>query len=226
MKYLTVFLIATFWSFSLHAQTYEIGGFLGGSNFIGDVGSTTYINPNSPAYGAIFKWNRSARHSFRFTALFSNLQGDDAKSNEAARQERNFSFENSIKEFSLGIEYTFWEFDMFKKPYAHAPYLYSGVTTFQRDKIVFQDGILENNGGSWDFAVPIVLGYKFALNSKIVFAFEAGARYTFTDGIDGSDPADSNQGFDFGNVNNDDWYMFTGVTVTFAFGRKPCYCAF
>jgi hypothetical protein len=30
------------------AQINEIGVFVGGSNFIGDVGSTTYVNPNSP----------------------------------------------------------------------------------------------------------------------------------------------------------------------------------
>ncbi|MDX1317352.1 MAG: DUF6089 family protein, partial [Xanthomarina gelatinilytica] len=23
-----------------------------------------------------------------------------------------------------------------------------------------------------------------------------------------------------------DWYMFTGVTLTYTFGRKPCYCVF
>ena len=28
------------------SQIYEIGGFVGGSNFIGDVGNTTFINPN------------------------------------------------------------------------------------------------------------------------------------------------------------------------------------
>ncbi|MEP2335783.1 MAG: DUF6089 family protein, partial [Nonlabens ulvanivorans] len=30
----------------------------------------------------------------------------------------------------------------------------------------------------------------------------------------------------FGNINNNDWYVFSGVTLTYAFGRKPCYCNF
>jgi len=58
-----------FLGFNSQAQTYEVGLYAGGSNFIGDVGSTSYIAPNSPAIGGIFKWNRSKRHSFRFTAL-------------------------------------------------------------------------------------------------------------------------------------------------------------
>ena len=28
----------------------------------------------------------------------------------------------------------------------------------------------------------------------------------------------------FGNLNSNDWYVFTGFTVTYTFGNKPCYC--
>jgi len=27
-------------------------------------------------------------------------------------------------------------------------------------------------------------------------------------------------------LNNNDWYTFSGVTVTYTFGRKPCYCSY
>ena len=30
----------------------------------------------------------------------------------------------------------------------------------------------------------------------------------------------------FGNFNNNDWYVFSGFTLTYTFGRKPCYCNF
>ena len=29
----------------------------------------------------------------------------------------------------------------------------------------------------------------------------------------------------FGNLNNNDWYVFSGITLTYTFGEKPCYCA-
>ena len=226
MKLLTIIIIATFWSLSTAAQTYEIGAFVGGSNFIGDVGSTNYIRPNKPVLGAILKWNRSPRHAFRFSALFTELEGDDSDSHENGRQERNLSFENSIIELSLGIEYTFWEFDMFKDRRANAPYLYTGITAFQHDNVILSAGELVRNGGMWDMAIPIVFGYKVALSYSATIALEGGIRYSFSDALDGSDPIGNNEGIRFGNLNNDDWYMFTGVTVSFAFGRKPCYCAF
>ena len=224
MKYLTIVLIAIFWNIEMQGQTYELGGFLGGSNIISDVGSTSYISPNKPVFGAIFKWNRSARHSFRFTALFTELEGNDVDSHEARRQSRGLSFTNSVKEFSLGLEYTFWEFDMFKDRNPNAPYLYSGFTYFNHEELALVGGDLTSTGKSWDVAIPIVLGYKMAFNSSVVFAFEAGIRYTLTDNLDGSGP--ENEALQFGNFNNDDWYMFTGITVSFTFGRRPCYCGF
>lgn len=226
MKNLTVFLIAILVSLSLNAQTYEIGGFVGGSNFIGDVGSTNYISPNKPAFGALLKWNRSDRHSFRFTAIFTELEGRDSESHEARRQTRDLSFENTIAELSLGLEYTFWEFDMFKNRSANAPYLYTGLTFFNHDNNVLRNGDLVRDGKDWDLAIPIILGYKLSIDSKIIIALEAGLRYSFTDALDGSDPIGNDDGIRFGNLSNDDYYLFTGITVSFAFGRRPCYCAF
>ena len=50
------FILFTHVSFS---QIYEVGFTFGKSNFIGDVGSTTFINPNENLFGGVFKWNRS-----------------------------------------------------------------------------------------------------------------------------------------------------------------------
>jgi len=224
MRYLTIVVIAIFWNIKSTAQTYEIGGYLGGSNFIGDVGSTTFISPNKPVLGAILKWNRSTRHSFRFTALFTQLEGDDTNSDESRRQSRGLDFTNNITELSLGLEYTFWEFDMFKDRNPNTPYLYTGFTYFNHEELNLSNGNLVSTGNAWDVAIPIVLGYKVAFDSNVVFAFEGGIRYTFTDNLDGSAPG--NDLLEFGNKNNDDWYMFTGITVSFTFGRRPCFCAF
>ena len=80
MRCFLIIIISVFTLQLTQAQTYEIGLFAGGSNFIGDVGSTYYINPKQPVVGGVFKWNRSPRHSFRFSLLYSELVGDDKKS--------------------------------------------------------------------------------------------------------------------------------------------------
>jgi hypothetical protein len=48
-----------------------------------------------------------------------------------------------------------------------------------------------------------------------------GARYTLTDNLDGSNPLNK---IAFGNIGNNDWYLFTGLTISFTFGDLPCYC--
>jgi len=56
---------------------------------------------------------------------------------------------------------------------------------------------------------------------------EVGFRYRFSDEIDGSVP-DSPQrsNLSFGNTNSNDSYNLTGLTLTYTFGRRPCYCNF
>ncbi len=61
MKKIFNLLLCFFPFITLQAQINELGVFIGGSNFVGDVGSTTYINPDKPAIGILYKWNRSPR---------------------------------------------------------------------------------------------------------------------------------------------------------------------
>jgi hypothetical protein len=47
-----------------------------------------------------------------------------------------------------------------------------------------------------------------------------GARYTLTDNLDGSKKKESLKSSQFGNINNNDWYVFSGLTLTYTFGEK------
>ena len=212
-----------------HSQTHEIGVFLGGSNFIGDVGATTYIAPNQLAIGGIYKWNRSPRHSFRFSLIYSELQGDDLKSDDPRRQERGYQFNNHIVEASLGLEFTFFDFDLHDGKRKATPYLYSGISAAYHDNFFFtrQGVYTSENTTSIAYGIPMVLGFKAKFMENFVLAAEIGARYTFSDEIDGSAPDyDNDAPTAFGNKNNNDWYVFTGITLTYTFGDKPCYCVF
>jgi len=231
MKYFATVFIVVISVFSIKAQTYEVGGFVGGANYIGDIGKTSYISPSDVVVGGIFKWNRSARHSFRASVLVAGISGDDAKSSESRRQQRGYQFKNTITEASLGIEYTFWEFNMYSGQPVSTPYLYTGITYFSYKALYKRPGsnlIIEyDNAGT--LAVPMVVGFKTTVGTKLVLGLEIGARYTFTDNLDGSNPVkglEDDEALKFGNVNSDDWYVFTGLTLTFTFGRKPCYCNF
>jgi hypothetical protein len=75
------------------------------------------------------------------------------------------------------------------------------------------------------FGIPIALGMKVTLSEDLIFGIEVAARYTFSDELDGSLPdADELKELQFGNFNNNDWYVFSGITLTYTFGQNPCFC--
>jgi hypothetical protein len=219
-------LVCLFLGINSHAQIHEIGVFLGGSNYIGDVGPTTYIAPNEPAFGILYKWNKSPRHSWRISYIQSSISADDLDSKEPGRSLRGFHFENSIKELSLGLEFNFFDFNLHTFGRKITPYVGSGASFYTYDDLYIELGETKKNNRKNSIAIPMIVGIKTNISSSLVLGAEVGARYTFTDNLDGSNPKDENlSALRFGNLNNNDWYVFSGLTLTYTFGEKPCYCA-
>jgi hypothetical protein len=211
---------------STNAQINELGIFLGGSNYIGDVGPTDYIAPNEFAFGALYKWNRSPRHSWRISYTQSKITSRDIESEVTGRKLRGFDFENSIKEVSLGLEFNFFDFNLHEMDTKLTPYVYTGLSYFVYDELFVVNGDTEKDYTDTALAIPMTVGLKSNIFPSLVLGFEVGARYTFTDNLDGSNPENKNLApIRFGNINSKDWYVFTGFTLTYTFTEKPCYCA-
>ncbi|WP_028290199.1 DUF6089 family protein [uncultured Olleya sp.] len=229
MKQLTLLVLTFFCMQFSSAQINEFGLYLGGSNFIGDVGATDYIAPNQLAIGAIYKWNRSTRHSYRISLTFSELEGIDKNSDDPSRQIRGLEFSNQIIELAAGIEFTFFDFNLHQGGFVSTPYIFTGVTATQHDNFYYNNlgEIQSEDSNSIAIGIPIVLGYKATISPSFVLALEVGARYMFSDELDGSVPDNSElESLSFGNLNNNDWYTFTGITLTYTFGKNPCYCGY
>ncbi len=77
MRKIVIVIIAIFSNQMVTSQINELGFFLGGANYIGDVGSTSYINPSNIAIGGIYKWNRSPRYAWRLSATYARISGGD-----------------------------------------------------------------------------------------------------------------------------------------------------
>jgi len=199
------------------AQTYEIGLFGGGANNVGDVGRMNYIMPSGLAGGAIFKWNKSKRYAWRASVIYGQFTADDANSDIRSRRQRGFALDNSILETSLGLEVHFTEYNLHKLGPAFTPYLYTGLTYFRYDYNYFDAGAVRITGQKeGSFAIPMIVGMKARINQFIIFGAEIGARYTFTDNLDASNPEGSNfEQFQFGNIASEDWYVFSGITLTY-----------
>ena len=236
MRYIVVTLVLFLYSSQIHSQNLEIGPFIGGANYVGDVGNTTYIKPNSLVFGGLLKWNRSDRHSFRASLLYAEIEANDSESHDTRRQQRGYSFSNTIAEVSVGLEFTFWEWDLHSNKFQSTPYLYTGVNYYFSNHFMLKNEAytnprqneLQEAGNNWEFSIPLVMGYKQTLNSFLAAGIELGARYTFTDNLDGSQPSEVNGDLsyrlrDFGNRNTTDWYIFTGIYLTVNFGHISCF---
>lgn len=226
MKRILIVLFFLASTISAEAQIHEIGVFLGGSNLIGDVGPTDYVAPHKPALGIVYKWNRSTRHSWRFSYIQSALSADDRDSDAPARNERGYQFKNNIRELSAGLEFDFFPFDLHESDPQFTPYVFTGLTYLRYDSLYFKNGDYNKDKGRGTMAIPMIVGLKGRIFRTFVIGFEVGARTTFADDIDGSNPRNSKYGnLKFGNLTSKDWYMFTGLTLTYTFGEKPCFCS-
>lgn len=218
--------ILLIWAIGAQGQTYEVGLFGGGTNNIGDVGRMNYIAPSGPAFGAVAKWNRSKRYAWRAHVIYGSFTAEDVKSSLQSRSQRGLEMDNSVLEFSAGLEFNFVEYNLHKLGPAFTPYLYTGITYFRYDFNFFDAGqLIVTNQREGSFALPMVVGAKIRLTQFLILGGEIGARYTFTDNLDASNPEGTNfeqQADIVGNFNSNDWYVFTGLTLTYTFGRKPC----
>jgi hypothetical protein len=218
-----VMLICCFGLTNTNAQIHEIGAFLGGSNYIGDIGSTTYTAPNEAAVGVLYKWNKSPRHAWRMGYTQSTITANDADSKIPSRKERGYQFKNNIKEVSLGLEFNFFAFNLFDYKKKLTPYVYSGISYLKYDALHIVSGETKTDDTNRSMAIPMTVGLKSNIVPNFIIGLEVGARYSFTDNIDGSNP-ENRETLKFGNINNNDWYVISGITVTYTFGNKACYC--
>jgi len=224
MKRILFVLLTTALCFTAKAQIHELGVFAGGANYIGDVGPTDYVAPGDIAVGILYKWNRSPRHSWRASFTYGNISSNDADSEMPSRKQRGFEIENNIKELSAGLEFNFFDFNLHESGFLITPYVYSGLSyAWFNELYIDTDGVGKEDGNNKSIAIPMTVGIKTRIAEKLILGVEAGARYTFSDNLDGSNP-DNQQRMHFGNLDSNDWYVFTGLTLTYTFGNKPCYC--
>lgn len=200
------------------AQLYEAGVFVGGSNYIGDIGSTYFVQPNRIAVGGIARFNYTPRIAFRLTGIYTRLHDDDSRAQTNFRRNRGLRFRNSILEGAAGVEFSFFKYSMQRSGFTQTPYIIAQIGAVNYNVA----GINAESKRITSLVFPLGLGYKMHIAHNIGVSIESSIRYTFKDAIDGNN---HNLGdpYDFGSPSNDDWYVFTGITIVYGFGRPGCY---
>lgn len=203
-------------------QVNEVGFLLGGANLIGDVGSDFYLIPKKISGGVVLKHNLNPRVAIRGNYNFIKLANDDEKATNLYRKAMGRKFENTLHEFGVGIEFNFLEFNVAEVQNYYSPYILlqlAGIS-YKTANAVSSEGKVTNFKTNFSATIPVGLGFKGRLYERINFAVESAIRFTFTDELDYS--TNKFTVLNFGG-NGNDHYVFTGVSLTYTFGRPACY---
>lgn len=216
----TLIILFTFLTTIGFSQIHEIGVFMGGSNFIGDVGSTKYLYPNHFGGGFVYKYNYNPRVAIRANYNFIGIKGDDSNSSNLYRRQRGHKFFNTINEFAIGVEFNFYEYNIMERNTFYTPYILTQLAVFNyKTPIAYTKSNLTTQG-SFSYTVPVGVGFKGRLGDNVAFAFETAVRFTLKDDLDYS--TNKIKALNFGGRGNDA-YVFTAFSIVYTFGRPPCY---
>lgn len=189
---------------SAKAQVHEFGAWGGVSNYFGDLNTQTSFKFVRPSAGAFYRYNIRYRGAWKTSINWGNVEFDDAKTNMAWNKQRNLSFRSQIYDVTSIIEFNFFKYDKAstKKKHHFTPYIGTGISLFffnpqakyQGKWYYLQPlGTEGQNDPSYsgvkkyrlfNFAIPLVGGFKFSFARNWNVGIEAGVRKTFTDYLD------------------------------------------
>ena len=101
--------LIAFGSISSFAQKgFELGGWLGASNYFGDLNTNFRITDPGPAAGIIGRYNFDNRISARMGLNYGYVYASDNNSNNAFELSRNLNFKSHIIDLTGGFEFNFF----------------------------------------------------------------------------------------------------------------------
>jgi hypothetical protein len=181
----------------------EVGVFLGGAYYIGDLNRSDQFKNTKPAIGLLFRHNpkNNARIAWRLSANYGSVEANDANSRNATLRNRNLNFKSEIYEIAGGLELHYFPFRKGHDRYKATAYILAEIGLFQMNPKSVVDGkeyelrgigtegqgsslTKKNSYSKTQLVLPIGFGAKFSLGARASFNLEFGLRKTFTDYLD------------------------------------------
>lgn len=197
MKRLLIIASSLLGMVSLNAQhTNELGIFLGGSYYIGELNPSGHFNSlTRPAAGIVYRHNFNYRLAVAGSLLFGSVQGVDSRSSSYEQQQRNLSFRSHVYELAGRAEFNFVEYKIGDDKHQFTPFMFLGVAAFNFDPkasisnqwIALQPLKTEGQSKAYfrtQVSIPFGAGIRVNLAKRIGLLAEWGMRKTFTDYID------------------------------------------
>lgn len=182
----------------------EIAIGLGGSVYFGDMDSGNVISDLlqvSPAVQLRYRYRHSPYFATNVNFLAGKLKGDDSRSEDAGRLNRNLDFYSPLYELAVIEEIHVLGKGDFPDKKKFSPYLALGVagyyfnpkTTASDGKVYELQPLGTEGQGAPGFdkkyerlkiGIPFGGGLKYKINERYGLSFELMSRYTFTDYLD------------------------------------------
>jgi len=209
-------------------KSYELGIFAGTSYYIGELNSGGHFNFIHPAGGLAFRYNINNRYSYKISAIYGRISGDNPSISESLNGESP-NFISPVIEGALQIEFNFFSYNAADDNPYFTPYVFTGLAAFYFNPS--SDGVklqpLSTEGIKYSRiqpAIPFGAGLKFKFSHRFLLSTEWGLRKTTTDYIDDISTIYKSTGQQRGNSKNKDWYSFAGIILSFRIGEKPSVC--
>lgn len=199
-RILIIGLLAMFPSF-LSAQNSEVGLMFGTSAYSGDLNKNNILlsqGNNHEALGVFVRFDMNRFVAARANFTYGKISASDSNSKVEGLRARNLSFQSTITEFSAVGEFN--PLGNNSRGQRFQPYLYGGVAFFHfRPEANFNGQLVElqplgtEGQGMTGFgnpyrltqiAIPLGVGFKVRVTSRINMGLDFGLRKTFTDYLD------------------------------------------
>ncbi len=174
---------------------WELGGWLGVSNYFGDLNSSLNITDPGPAGGLNLRYNFNNRVSWKANFNYGYVYADDANSSNNFERNRNLSFKSNLFDVSAVVEFNFFPLTHGSSDEYATPYFFGGVNLLKfNPKADLNDQTYNLNEfgteGQRDpystitFGLTVGAGYKFDINKDWSINIDLAVRRLFSDYLD------------------------------------------
>jgi len=182
---------------SAQIKGWETGGWLGVSNYFGDLNTNWRVNRLHLAGGVAARYNLNDRLCVRFGGSYGKISATDKDSKNVYEQRRNLDFRSILLEGSAVFEFNFLPYVHGHRDYYYTPYMFVGPSAFYFDpRTTYQDETIRlarlgtegqftgEEYSTFQGGIMYGMGFKCDLSYRWSINVEFSARKLFTDYID------------------------------------------
>lgn len=191
---------------------FDFGASVGMSGYLGDVNrANLYRNPGLA--GALsFRYLADTRWTVRGLVSAAALKGDSRLFSNKFPALADYSFTSTVFDVGARVEFNFFPYgigETFKRLRRWTPYLAVGLGAC----------ISSAGGGTWaSMSIPMAVGVKFKLRSRLNLSAEFCMAKTLGDHLDGN--LSDLQGIKSEFLKNTDWYSTIMIGISYEFGKR------